>query len=107
MKRGDIVLAALAGDYGKPRPFVIVQTDQLNETHATFVLCPITTDRMEDTLFRLSIEPSEQNGLRQPSQIMIDKVIAARRDRLRARIGTLERSSLMRVDPSLRWVLEL
>ena len=29
MKRGDIVLAVARGDYGKPRPAVIVQSDDL------------------------------------------------------------------------------
>ncbi|MGH8595238.1 MAG: type II toxin-antitoxin system PemK/MazF family toxin [Gammaproteobacteria bacterium] len=107
MKRGDIVLAALPGDFGKPRPVLIVQSDLFNPTHATLIVCPITTDRMEDTAFRISVEPAEENGLRQPSQIMVDKIIAARRDRLRDRIGAVDRATLNRVEQSLRSLLNV
>ena len=32
IKRGDIVTCALSGDYGKPRPAVVVQSDLFNKT---------------------------------------------------------------------------
>ncbi len=37
MRRGDIVIVAFSGDFGKPRPAVIVQSDYLNDTHATIL----------------------------------------------------------------------
>jgi len=43
MKRGDVVVVALSGDYGKPRPALIVQSDLFNETHASVTLAPVTT----------------------------------------------------------------
>jgi len=43
MKRGDVVTVAAAGHYGKPRPAVIVQTDAFPETHASVVICQMTS----------------------------------------------------------------
>jgi len=33
MRRGDVVTVAVPGDYGKPRPAVIVQTDAFPDSH--------------------------------------------------------------------------
>jgi mRNA interferase MazF len=43
MERGDIIICALSGDYGKPRPAVVIQSDLFNPTHASITVCPITT----------------------------------------------------------------
>jgi mRNA interferase MazF len=64
MKRGDVVIVAAAGDYGKPRPAVIVQTDGFPETHASVVVCQMTSDIVDAPDFRVTVRPSEQNGLR-------------------------------------------
>ena len=44
MKRGDVVIVAATGDYGKPRAAVIVQTDAFPETHASVVICQMTSE---------------------------------------------------------------
>jgi len=72
MKRGDFVIVAAAGDYGKPRPAVIVQTDAFPETHASVVVCQMTSEIAEAPDFRVTIQPSKENGLRARSQIMAD-----------------------------------
>ncbi len=72
MKRGDVVIVAAAGDYGKPRPAVIVQTDAFPETHASVVVCQMTSEIAEAPDFRVTIQPSKENGLRARSQIMAD-----------------------------------
>ena len=41
MKRGDVVLVVVPGDYGKPRPAVVIQTDLVNDTHSSVVVCPV------------------------------------------------------------------
>ncbi len=74
MKRGDIVTVAATGDDGKPRPAVVVQTDLLNDTHASVVVCLITSSLVDAPLLRLTVEPSERNGLRRRSQVMVDKL---------------------------------
>jgi mRNA interferase MazF len=73
MKRGDIVTVAATGDYGKPRPAVIIQTDALPERHASVILCQMTSDLAEAPDLRVTIEPHAANGLRVRSQIMADK----------------------------------
>lgn len=107
MKRGDVVLAALSGDYGKPRPAVLVQTDLANETHASVVLCPITSTLRDAPLFRLDLEPCESNGLRKPSQIMVDKLGAVRRERATTIIGHLDDASMVRLNRALAFWLGL
>ena len=42
MPRGDLVLVALQGDFGKPRPALILQSDWFDE-HATVTLLPVTS----------------------------------------------------------------
>lgn len=72
MKRGDVVVVAATGDYGKPRPAVIVQTDAFPETHISAVVCQMTSEIVEAPDFRVTIDPSERNGLRIRSQIMAE-----------------------------------
>jgi mRNA interferase MazF len=58
-RRGDIVLTVLSGDYGKPRPVVVIQSDLFNETHASLVLCPISSEITGLTVFRAHLPASE------------------------------------------------
>jgi mRNA interferase MazF len=76
MERGDIIICALSGDYGKPRPAVVIQSDLFNPTHASITVCPITSHLIEAPLFRLSLVPNKLTGLTSVSQIMIDKINA-------------------------------
>lgn len=99
--RGTVVLVALRGDYGKPRPAVVVQSDLFNQTHGSISVVPVTTTLIDAPLFRLTVEPSPGNGLRGLSQIMIDKVTAVRRDRIAEAIGTLEGDTMLRVTRAL------
>lgn len=70
-----MVTVAAAGDYGKPRPAVIVQTDAFPETHASVVVCQITSDVFDAPDFRITVDPSSANGLHVRSQIMADKPV--------------------------------
>jgi mRNA interferase MazF len=101
MKRGDIVLVAMSGDYGKTRPAVIVQHDAANETHASIVVCPFSSHIIDAPLFRITLEPTPQNGLVVRSQIMVDKISAVKRERLRERIGRLDEETLVRVNRTI------
>jgi mRNA interferase MazF len=64
MKRGDVIIVAAADDHGNPRPAVIVQTDAFPETHASVVVCQMTSEIAEAPDFRVTIQPSKENGLR-------------------------------------------
>ena len=107
VKRGDVVIAVAAGDYGKPRPVVVVQSDVYNPTHSSIVVCPITSHLVAAPLFRLTLLPAPGNGLEAESQIMIDKLTALRADRIRKRIGTLRPSEMRALDRALRVWLAL
>lgn len=106
-RRGDIVLTVLSGDYGKPRPALVIQSDLFNETHASFVLCPISSELTGLTAFRVQLSASEATGLRVDSEVMIDKMIAAKRERIRRRIGHARPEQLAAVDRALRLWLNL
>jgi mRNA interferase MazF len=99
--RGDLVTVALPGDYGKPRPAVVVQADLFNETHASVTVAPVTSALVNAPLFRLAVEPSPRNGLRALSQVMVDKLTTVRRERIGATIGDLEPETLTRVNRAL------
>jgi mRNA interferase MazF len=107
MRRGDIVTVAASGDYGKPRPAVVVQTDAFPETHASVVICQITSELVDAPDFRVTIDPTEANGLRLRSQIMADKPVTIRRERVGRTIGRLERDAVRRLNVALAFVLGL
>lgn len=106
MIRGDIVTVALQGDYGKPRPALIVQANSLLETYASVIVCPITSTILPLD-FRLILSPSSGNGLRVVSQVMTDKIIAIPREKLGHRIGTLDPAEMRQVNAALAFLLAL
>ena len=101
MKRGDLVIVSAPGDYGKPRPAVIIQSDIFNETHASILVCLLTSDRQDAPLFRIDVQPTEETGLKVASQIMIDKIVALRRERIVQHIGRVNDETLLRLNRSL------
>jgi mRNA interferase MazF len=107
VRRGDVVAVAAAGDYGKPRPAVIVQTDALPAKHASVIVCQMTSDLIDAPDFRITIDPDEQNGLRTRSQIMADKPVTIRRERIGRSIGSLDTRDLARLDVAIAFVMGL
>jgi mRNA interferase MazF len=107
MRRGDLVIVAAAGDYGKPRPAVIVQTDAFPETSASVVICQLTSELIGALDFRITIDPSDSNGLRARSQIMADKPVTVRRVRIGQSIGRLNEGELDRLNAALAFVMGL
>lgn len=101
MTRGEIYTAAARGPYtGKPRPVVILQDDRFDAT-ASITVCPFTTNPVEAPLVRLPIEPSNENGLGQPSRLMVDKVTTVPRSSLGERLGKLRDDELLALNRSL------
>lgn len=107
MKRGDVVIVAAAGDYGKPRPAVIVQTDAIPAAHASVVVCQMTSEYSEAPDFRVTVEPTEQNGLLVRSQVMADKPVTIRRERVGKRVGRLDDKDIARLNIALAFVVGL
>src|SRR5215467_664300 len=104
MKRGDVVTVAAAGDYGKPRPAVIVQTDALPQTHASVVICQMTSEILDAPDFRITIDPTNRNGLQVRSQVMADKPVTVRRGRIRRLIGRLDQGDIRRLNIALAFI---
>jgi len=107
MKRGDVVIVAAAGDFGKPRPAVVVQTDALPETLPSVVICQMTSQIVDAPDFRVTIEPSRGNGLRTRSQIMADKLVTVRHSRVGHAIGRLGPEDMHRLNVALAFVIGL
>ncbi len=101
LRRGDLVVVALPGDFGKPRPAVVLQSDLFLATHPSVTVLPITSEIRDAPLFRIVFEPSRSNGLRKVSQIMVDKPMTFRREKIGAPIGRLDDELLVRVSRSL------
>ena len=107
INRGDIVVSSSPGDFGKPRPALVVQSDLFNPTHASVVICPITSHLLDASLFRLTISPGRGNGLKAQSQIMVDKITAVRREHIAKRIGKVDETEAASVDRALAIWLDL
>lgn len=100
MRRAEIWTVAGGADYtGKPRPAVVVQDDRFDTDSVT--ICPFTTDPTEAPLFRLAITPSTGNGLREASQLMVDKLTTVRRSRLGDQLGVLDDADVVRLNRAM------
>ena len=103
--RGDLVVGVFGGDFGKPRPAVIVQSDFFLETHSTIVLCPVTSDLKGADLFRVPLTAKETPGIRKDSEVMVDKLRAIERRRIGKWVGHLSARQMHAIDVALaRWL---
>lgn len=100
MKRGDVVTVALSGDYGKPRPAVIIQSDRLAEMDSVLI-CFVTSDLRDAAFYRVDIDPTDENGLKVKSQIQADKIFAAPRSRIGKTVGAIETDKLERLNAAI------
>lgn len=108
MTRGDVVVVAAKGAYtGKPRPALLVQSNLFNETHSSLTVCPITTDVVDASLFRVTLPPGDRTGLTSASQVMIDKMVSVPRSAVSRTIGRCDNGELEAVADALRRWLDL
>jgi mRNA interferase MazF len=106
VNRGDLVTIALPGDYGKPHPALVIQSDAFGALDSVTVL-RVTSEIHDFPLFRIMVEPTTHNGLVNRSQIMIDKAAAVPRAKIGQRIGRIEVDTMRRVTAALIEFLEL
>ena len=107
LKQGDIILTALPGDYGKPRPALVMQAKGLDDAHSSVIICPITSTLYEAHPMRQDVAPSKGNGLRKSSQLMVDKLYAIKGDRIKQSIGRLSAAEMKRLKAAVRTLLAL
>lgn len=100
MRRGDLVTIALQGDLGKPCPALVIQSDLFDE-HPSITILPVTSELRDAPLFRIPLQPSEDNGLSKPSQVMVDKPQSVAREKIGAIFGRLDDETMMAVNRAL------
>lgn len=100
MKRGDFVTLALQGDFGKPRPALVVQADHFDQ-HGSVTVLPVSSLLVDAPLLRVSVQPDAENGLQKPSQVMVDKATTVRREKLGPAFGRLSVDGMVEVERCL------
>ena len=106
LKRGDLIPVVLSGAYGKPRPALVIQSD-LFQKHPSLTVLPITSELRPIEIFRIAAAPTKKNGLRVPSQIMVDKAHTIPREKAGDPFGELESRTLTIVNRALAVFLGL
>jgi mRNA interferase MazF len=105
--RGDVVLMVVPSDLGRPRPGIVVQGGESAAGLSTIFVCPVSSDLQDRLSLRPVIEVAPENGLRLRSQIMTDKLLALRRDRIRRVIGHIDTETSEQLDRALLVLLGL
>jgi mRNA interferase MazF len=100
MKRGDFVTVAMTGDFGKPRPALVIQANQFDQL-ATVTVLLVSSTLVDAPLLRVALRPDSRNGLKKPSQVMVDKAMTVKRDKLGAPIGRIDDETMIEIERSL------
>ena len=100
MMRGDFVTVAMQGEFGEPRPGLVIQADQFNE-HATVTLLLVSSTLVEAPLLRVTVQPSDANGLQNSSQVMIDKAMTVKRGKIGKTIGRIDADVMVEIERCL------
>lgn len=98
--RGDFVTIAMQGDFGKPRPALVIQADLYDE-HSTVTVLPVTSSLVAAPLLRVNVQPSTRNGLQKLSQVMVDKAMTVKRDKLGQSFGRIDADAMVEVERCL------
>lgn len=100
MRRGDFITISVQGDFGKPRPALVVQSDAF-DAHATVTVLLVSSLLIDTPLFRITVQPNAKNGLRSPSQVLVDKNMTIKRDKLGDVFGSASDELMLEVSRSL------
>lgn len=100
MMRGDFVTIAMQGDYGKPRPALIIQANQFSE-HTSVTILPLTSTLIAAPLLRITVEPNAENGLQKTSQVMLDKTMTVKRDKIGPVFGHVDVDTMVEIERCL------
>jgi mRNA interferase MazF len=91
---------ALSGDYGKPRPALVVQSDFFS-AHPSVTILPVTSDLREAPLFSIAVEPTTENNLKKISQVMVDKIQTVPCEKVGPVFGRLNDMEMLSVNRAL------
>ena len=102
MERGSVVLVSAKGEYGKTRPAVVVQDSRMESVVGSITVCFLTSDLSEERrILRVDVTPTTENGLREPSQVQVEKLMTFSRAKVRGPIGHLLDREMAAVDMGL------
>ena len=104
--RGEVWSLSAGGYASKPRPAIVVQSDDIQGVGST-ILCLLTSEKNDAVNTRIEVDPSKENGLEKTSYIMTDKIVSVRRESLGQKIGKLEKKHIALMNQSLKDVLGL
>lgn len=107
MERGAVVIVSVPGDYGKPRPAVVIQRTRLTPFLDSVVVALLTTSREGGRHVRVAVEPDDFNSLQKTSRIMVDKLFTLQQHRVKQVVGRIDQATMERVDKGLRILLDL
>lgn len=92
---------------GKVRPVIVIQTDLLNKSHPSTLVCPITTKvQPESEILRVHLTKGAAN-VKEDCDIMIDQIRAIDNSRLLHRIGQVDDSIKRKIKENIKIVLDL
>ena len=100
MMRGDFVTIAIQGDYGKPRPALVIQANQFSELSSVTIL-PLSSTLIAAPLLRVTVQPNAKNGLQKPSQVMLDKAMTVKRDKIGPAFGQIDVDTMIEIERCL------
>lgn len=101
MRRGEVWTVAGGADYaGKPRPAAIIQDDRFGDIESITV-CPLTTNTTAAQLFRVLVEPIDENGLVQRCWLMVDKLATVPKSKLGRCVGRLDDATILRLNRAI------
>ena len=98
--RGDLVTIAMPGDFGKPRPALVIQANLFGE-HTSVTVLPITSTLVAAPLLRVTVQPSAENSLQKPSQVMVDKAMTVKREKAGPAFGRIDADAMVEVERCL------
>ena len=101
MKRGDFVTIAAQGDFGKLRPALVIQTDRVGDDFPSVTVLPVTSTVVPGQLIRVTVAPSAENGLQKLSQVMVDKTMTVKREKIGAKLGAIDADGMKAVERNL------
>jgi mRNA interferase MazF len=100
MTRGSIVTVSLQGDFGKARPALVVQSD-LFAAHPSVSVLLMSSAIINAPLIRIDVQPTTQNGLRERSQIAVDKIFSLKREKIGSTIGQIDDGTMVAVNRAM------
>jgi len=107
MRRGDIVTVSAPGDYGKPRPAVVIQGDALNRGARSTIVALMTSHLQDAPLLRLTVTPTKTNGLKVRSQVQVNRLLSLPSDKIGSPIGRLSDREMVELNRLLAVIIGL